>query len=193
MARPREFDERQAVEQAMAVFWRYGYGASSMERLQGAMGLSKSSLYETFGSKRELLDVSLDRYHQFLAEGPLAPLMREGAGRAEIEETLRLSIARALTPEGRRGCLVNNCLAEVGPHDPHVMERLGVIVTWIEAAFLRAIERGQRDGTITRNEPARALTRFVLNTQSGLNLRAKARPKKNELEDIVRVALKALD
>ena len=193
MARPREFDEKQAVEQAMAVFWRYGYGASSMERLQEAMGLSKSSLYETFGSKRELLEVSLERYHTFLAEGPLAPLMREEAGRAEIEETLHLSIARALTPGGQRGCLVNNCLAEVGPHDPEVMDRLRVIVSWIEAAFLRAVERGQRDGTVTRDQPAKALVRFLLNTQSGLNLRAKARPKKNELEDIVRVALTALD
>ena len=33
----------------MQVFWSKGYGATSMRDLTSAMGLSKSSLYDSFG------------------------------------------------------------------------------------------------------------------------------------------------
>ena len=49
MARPREFEPRQALEHAMGVFWTKGYEAASLADLIGAMGISKSSLYETYG------------------------------------------------------------------------------------------------------------------------------------------------
>jgi len=98
-----------------------------------------------------------------------------------------------MTPEGQRGCLVNNCLAELAPHDSDIMEATCGIIGWIESMLQRAVEQGQRDGTITRREPARALAHMLLNTQSGLNLRAKARPDKTVLEDIVRMTLKLLD
>ena len=43
MARPREFDTTEALNQAMQVFWSKGYEATSLSDLIGAMELSKSS------------------------------------------------------------------------------------------------------------------------------------------------------
>ena len=53
MARPQEFDTAEALYKAMDVFWRKGYEATSLADLLDATGLSKSSLYATFGGKRE--------------------------------------------------------------------------------------------------------------------------------------------
>ncbi|MCH7554884.1 MAG: TetR family transcriptional regulator, partial [Proteobacteria bacterium] len=63
-ARPREFDTTQALDRAMRVFWAQGYDATSLCDLLCAMGLSKSSLYETFGSKHELYLAALDHYNR---------------------------------------------------------------------------------------------------------------------------------
>ena len=54
MARPLEFDRKQALENAMEVFWTKGYTATSVNDLIQAMGLSKSSLYGTFGGKHAI-------------------------------------------------------------------------------------------------------------------------------------------
>ena len=62
MARPREFDTTEALSQAMQVFWSKGFKATSLNDLLDAMGLSKSSFYDTFGSKHEVFLETIEHY-----------------------------------------------------------------------------------------------------------------------------------
>ncbi|GAC1620384.1 MAG: TetR/AcrR family transcriptional regulator [Nevskia sp.] len=193
MARPREFDEQRVVRLALDVFWHKGYNGASLSDLLVATDLSKSSLYESFGSKRELVVEALHYYGRMLMEGPLAPLCEPQAGRREIEKTLRSAAAMALRPEGQRGCFVNNCMAEIAPHDPLVLEAAQAVKLQLENALTDAVRRGQKAGEISGGESARALARFLVNTLSGINLAAKEKPSKAVLDDILRVAIRALD
>ena len=59
MARPREFNESEPLGDAMQLFWQCGYENASLSEITRATGLSISSLYDTFGSKHELLLSSL--------------------------------------------------------------------------------------------------------------------------------------
>ena len=60
--RPRAFDEDQALDAAIDVFWRLGYEGASMAELTQAMGINKPSLYAVFGSKEKLFVRALERY-----------------------------------------------------------------------------------------------------------------------------------
>ena len=60
MARPQEFDTTEALHQTMDVFCCKGFEATSLADLLKATGLSKSSLYATFGGKRELFVAAFD-------------------------------------------------------------------------------------------------------------------------------------
>lgn len=193
MARPRCFDEHQALHSALEVFWAKGYNAASMTDLLDATRLSKSSLYGRFGSKQALVVEAMRCYAEQLMCGPLAALGRPDAGRAEIEEALRATVAVARTEAGQRGCFINNCLTEIAPHDAEVMAAAAAAIEHLEATLLAAVRRGQQHGAITVSEPPEALARFLVNTLSGLNLAAKSKPGAERLDDIVRVALRALD
>jgi TetR/AcrR family transcriptional repressor of nem operon len=193
MARSREFDEDDVLERAMQVFWRRGYQATSLNHLLEAMGLSKSSFYETFGTKRDLLLTALRRYAGSGMAGLIAPLLGKDASRPEIEKTFAKMVRHARSAEGRRGCLVNNTLGEVAPNDEVVFTATREVLEQLESILTAVVERGQLKGEITRKENARSIARFLANAIGGLNLAAKARPDRATLDDVVRVTLRALD
>lgn len=62
MARPRGFDEDKVIKSAMAIFWKQGYNATSVADLEKATGLSRISIYNTFGDKEGLFLRTLDLY-----------------------------------------------------------------------------------------------------------------------------------
>ncbi len=193
MARMREFDEQEALDGAMHLFWQRGYAAASLNDLLDATDLSKSSFYETFGNKRDLLIASLAHYQASPMAQLTEALRRPDPGRAHIEETLRRVVQHALSEEGQRGCFVNNSLCEVGAHDEDVRDAALAVLEFLEGSLARAIANGQKNGTIVSREKPRALARFFVNTFSGINVAAKWKPGKAQLDDIMRVALRALD
>src|SRR5262245_5695527 len=60
--RPRSFDTGVAVERAMRLFWRKGYGSTSLSDLTRAMRIKRPSLYAAFGNKEALFRTTLTRY-----------------------------------------------------------------------------------------------------------------------------------
>ncbi len=60
--RPREFDEAEALDCALELFWRQGYEGTSIADLRTAIGITAPSLYAAFGSKEELYRRVLERY-----------------------------------------------------------------------------------------------------------------------------------
>ncbi|TDU26637.1 TetR family transcriptional regulator [Panacagrimonas perspica] len=193
MARTRAFDEQEALDGAMHLFWRRGYGAASLNDLLDATDLSKSSFYETFGNKRDLLLAALKRYDESPMAALIEPLRRPDPGRAQIEQTFRNVVQHALSEEGQRGCFVNNCLCEIGAQDPEIRKAAREVLDSLEGALANAVANGQKNGSVTSQEKPRATARFLVNTLSGINVAAKWKPGKAALDDIVRVALRALD
>jgi TetR/AcrR family transcriptional repressor of nem operon len=192
MVRSREFDEDEVLERAMEAFWLRGYRATTLEQLLEAMQLSKSSFYATFGSKKDVLLTALRRYADSAMGGLVAPLLRPQAGRAEIEETLERLVRHARSRDGARGCLVNNCLGEVAPHEPDVRVAVRTILAALEARLVEIVSRAQEAGEITRDESPRTIARFLATTFGAINMAAKARPTRGELDDVVHMALRAL-
>ena len=54
MAGIKQFDRHEVLDRAMAVFWKRGYEATSIQDLLEATGINRGSLYATFGNKQQL-------------------------------------------------------------------------------------------------------------------------------------------
>lgn len=119
MSRPREFDKDTALDAAIDVFWSRGYEATSIADLEEATGLSRSSIYQAFGNKRELYQGALDRYKQRQIDPALAAMAAPGAGRAELRMylTALAALFRNNPDLAMRGCLIVNSVTELGGRD----------------------------------------------------------------------------
>src|SRR5580704_12190384 len=62
--RPAVFDRAAALKEAMKLFWERGYEGTSFDELIGAMGISASSFYNSFGNKEELYREATEAYVQ---------------------------------------------------------------------------------------------------------------------------------
>ena len=194
MARPREFNAEDALEKAMQLFWAKGYEATSLADLTAAMGLSKSSLYDTFGSKHELFLSAMDRYNETVAARRAAGVI-DGAKdpRAGIAAVFAAFLDEMLGAGEKRGCFVNNSAVELAPHDAAVAARAAAGLAHLEKAFYGAVRQGQEAGDIAAGRDARALARYLAASLNGLIVLAKTNPERAALEEVVGIVLAALD
>jgi TetR/AcrR family transcriptional repressor of nem operon len=194
VGRPKEFDEQQALDRAMEVFWANGYEATSVQDLLDAMGINRGSMYATFGDKHDLFLAAIERY------GATVMCHLEHAltdGDSPIEN-IRCVLTNAgggakKTAEGKCcGCLATNAIVELAPHDPHVAEKSVEMLRRIEKAFENALGRAQAAGELSKSADTRALARFLGTTLQGLVVLSKAAAGKAHVRDSVDVALAAL-
>lgn len=193
MSRCREFDIDDALDQALNAFWDKGYSATTMTNLMAAMGLSKSSFYECFGSKRAALLAALSRYsareltearRQFSAGGPVAP---------RLAAWVRHSIdPAACRPNQRCGCLIVNIAVELAPHDREIEDAVRRHLDMLAAFLAEAIQQGQEDGSISSGfEPAHSAD-MLLNLIGGIQVLAKGGMETHRLAAIIEVQLHCL-
>jgi TetR/AcrR family transcriptional repressor of nem operon len=190
--RPREFDRIDVLERAMQVFWSKGYAATSMRDLTDAMALSKSSLYDTFGSKHDLFLEAMDHYRETVTSQVRSVAALQKPAVQVIAAVLHRAVDRILEPNGRRGCFLNNCAVEVAPWDPEAAERCRAGMTVMEETFLKLVQRAQAEGDISDERDAKALARFLNGTVNGIMVVGKANPDRDVLDDIVAAAVRDL-
>lgn len=178
----------------MEVFWAKGYEAASLTDLVGAMGISKSSFYDTYGSKHDLLLSALDHYNKTIGCRVTDLVLDHPQGpKAGIAAALNGVVNQNVEGDSRRGCLTSNCTVELAPHDPAVAAKVQDSRDHLEAAFYEAVRMGQDSNEIPRRSDARALAHFLTCSVNGLTVMAKSGADRAALEDAVRIALSTLD
>lgn len=191
MGRPREFDERAALNAAMRVFWEKGYEGASLDDLTAAMRINRSSLYSTFGDKERLFRKIMAQY----GEGPMS-FMRDAlnlsSARAAIEALLRGTVEFLADPGHPRGCLSLQGGLACGTGVESVQQAM---VEWRESA-LRALQKrtqqAKRDGDIPGDVNPKDLARYVFVLVNGLGVQAANGAKPAEMRRAVELALRTL-
>jgi len=188
----KHFDQDVALGREMDQFWRQGYEATSVQDLVDELGLSRSSLYATFGDKDALFQAALQHYCRAEA-GPRHDLLH---GDRPVREAVReLLEGIAAAPEvhpDRRGCLVVNAAMERVPADPATARAVAAQLERFETALRDALRRGQERGELDPAQDPRALARFFVALVQGMRVVGKAGRDPAGLRDVVEVALRAL-
>lgn len=192
MARPREFCEQEALQSAMEVFWSKGYEGTSLCDLTEAMGISKSSFYETFGSKHDLYLETLRHYDETVVKRGASELTGGGSGKEAIRTILYTMIGNCSEESGRKGCFIGNSAVEMSAHDPEARQRVAATLRHMEDAFHAAVVRGQEQGDIAKDKDARLLARSLLVTGNGLQVAGRAEEDCCRLQEVADLVVDSL-
>jgi TetR/AcrR family transcriptional repressor of nem operon len=191
MARPREFDREEVLGQAIKVFADHGFGGTSTDALLKAMGISRQSMYDTFGDKRRLYLEALQRY----SAGSVSEIIRSlNAGPSPLKGLEAALVAFASRPraETALGCMGVSSTCEFGRSDPEVAVANDVSARTLQAALERVIAEGKASGEVGSHVDVRTAAQFIGVTLSGMKVAARGGVSASTLRDIARMAIRSL-
>lgn len=191
MPRPREFDPDAVVDTAVDVFLSGGYAATSTDNLCERTGVSRSSLYNTFKSKRDLYEQALRRYCERSRTEFAALAEQPGPVRAVLRDFLLDAADGQLADPQRRGCLALSAAVEIGMDDPGVADLARRDFDHLVESFRVLIERGQRDGEISPDRDALALARLVHASLVAIHALGRVADERKRVTDIIDALLES--
>ncbi|MDR4308592.1 TetR/AcrR family transcriptional regulator [Chelatococcus sambhunathii] len=191
MGRPKEFDPDEALCAALQVFWKRGFDGASMTDLTEAMGITRPSLYATYGNKEDLFRKVLDRYEQshlcFVAEA-----LEEPTARDTIDRLLK-GYADVLTnPLHPPGCLGLNSAVCGGAESEPIRQELIARRSLSEETLRKRLERASAEGELGAGEDPADWARYVMSVGLGMAVRAASGATREELYRVAEIALRAL-
>lgn len=192
MARKKEFDPDTALQRALIAFWRLGYEHTSIEVLMREMGISKQSLYDTFGDKRSIYLRAMSLYRE-TTNGFLRELFQGEKSVKKGFASLFQAMAIESQEQHERGCLLMNTNLSHPTYDAEIKSFLRDNQREVESIFERAFREAQRRGEIATNKSPAALAKFFVATLQGMRALARLNNNREELEQISRTALSTLE
>ncbi len=193
MARVKEFDEAEVLDQALELFRARGYRHTSFADLVDELGVGRQSLYDTYGDKHALFLAALRRY---LARGQ-DHMRRALADEATPVRAAFLQLLEGMLAgqcsSGNPGCLMVNSMVELAPHDADVRALAQEHARTIEGLFASRLAAAQRRGELGPDKDPVALARYLHHTILGLAVASRGLGDADGLRTTGRLALQVLD
>ena len=193
MARTKDFDENEVLTKAIQLFWHKGYNGTSMQDLVDGLGISRSSLYDTYTDKHTLFVKALESYQNSGAARIQEIIDNSGSTKETVQKLLEMATTELLDDKQQKGCFMVNAEVEVASHDAEVSNLVCKNDQQMEEAFYQVIKKGQESGEIKNQQDARALSRFIFNSVKGMRVTAKSTPDRSLFDDIIKLTISALD
>lgn len=166
MAGVRQFNEDEAFEKALALFWKKGFAETSMQELAAVTGVQRGSLYNAYQSKETLFLHVFVRYSEHIFAQVSAALDKPTL-RGALRAFFAFMIGSMTTGMPARGCLSTKAAFGRDVIDEPIREALQRMLDGLEAVLAERLarpEKGVRLG-VSPQEAARlivTLTRGIV-------------------------------
>jgi AcrR family transcriptional regulator len=189
--RPRAFDRAAAVDSAMRLFWERGFEGTTLEDLTAGMGISLSSLYDTFGSKQGLFYEAVDHY--FLGPGGYMDQVMDAGldARSTVEQAFELAAIACTSEEFPAGCMVSLAAIYVPPELHDMRDQMRVRRNDMAPAFIALLTQARTRGEIPMDADIGALGTFFAALFRGMAVLARDGAPREKLRGIGRMAMLA--
>ena len=181
------------MQKAKDVFTEKGYNGTSMDDLVQATGLSRSSIYDTFGDKHGLFLKTLDQYRCAQLSDLKQLQAKTDSPKKKIRVIFDYVVKDMLSDEDRKGCMLVNASMEMSCVDKEIARAALENMEEMEEQFSRLIKEGQAKGEIAKKASPKALARYLYSNLMGLRIVGKSRPDADALRETVKVILSMLD
>lgn len=178
------FDKEDALNKAMYLFWEKGYDATYISDLIETMGISRSTLYDSFGDKDELFKLVLEHYKNYGSQK--RKLLFSGKNTKEsLTSFFYQHIEKCYSDDLPKSCMITNSSLLIGHIDPSIEEILLNDFNELEKVFKQVIEEGKKKGEISQEANIELVAYSLLSLNHSLNVMSRYKKEKNLAYDLV--------
>ncbi|MFC0214918.1 TetR/AcrR family transcriptional regulator [Paenibacillus chartarius] len=193
MGRSKEFDTSIVLRKAMEVFGHYGYEGTTLQHLLDGLGIARQSLYDTYGTKRDLFISAVKHYVTEKSDAVISCLEQPGSAKEAIARIFHEVAAVLKDEERRKECFILNSAIDQVPHNPEIAAFFNRDMARLEHAFYGAIMRAREMGELNANMNPRAHAQYLNHARYSLTQAAKLTQDPVVLDHITEVILTTLD
>jgi TetR/AcrR family transcriptional regulator, copper-responsive repressor len=187
--RPRGYQPDVALGQALDLFRKGGFAATSLDDLSVATGMNRPSLYGAFGDKRELYIKSYQRYRDDARAAMLEIFGEAMSIRKRLQRIYAIALDIYLEGESPRGCFTVMTAASEAVADPGIRAMVLEGFVELDRAFASCFRTAKENGEIAATSDPIVLAQLASATLHTVAIRARAGVPRKELEAIVKGAL----
>ena len=184
MARHIEFHETEALQAAMRAFWTKGYDSTSLHDLEMSMKLKRTSIYNTFGNKRELFKQVINYYQKTVLSELFALLDNIESIDEGIEKLLNCIVDIHFQKHNPGGCLAILSILEREQHDEQTIALLEKPFRSLHRFLQKRLKDAQLAGEISTQFNSAALATTIVTTITGIFVMGKAGFSKKQLTTV---------
>ena len=192
MARTKAFNRDKVLDKAMFLFWQKGYHATTMENLVSHLGINRASIYDTYGSKRDLFDKALNRYREQKYTRVAGILHQHQEVRKGFYRLFEFFVESAIDGDDAKGCLLVNATTELAIADLYVQQKIASNQAVYEKLYVKYLEYGIKNKQLSEGLDLKSIASFFYTLQCGLEVAAKVQSSKEDLMAQVNMGLKLL-
>lgn len=188
--RPKCFDEQEALQKAMMLFWKYGYEATAMSDLTKALNLTAPSIYSTFGDKSQLFHACLDYYLKHEACSLDLIFQQAETAKVAIELYLYENLKKLLQQDKPTGCMLVTATMNCSEQHQPLQHDLLLKRQQVKEKIYQRLQQGVEDGDLSSDADIQAMTDYYSTVIQGLTMQARDGVAIEQLENVVTLALK---
>lgn len=189
MARTPQFDRDIALNNAMLLFWKQGYHATSMKDIEYALDMRPGSIYAAFGNKEALFNEALRTYGERLIDQYTELLFESSDVMDGFRQVMITMVGECGQDKPSMACMIVKSLLELHTLDDAdastAINYIDRFENLFKEAFLLAKERGQLNASA---DPERLALLFQA-TLVGVTTYAHRGLDKTTLDQLVEDAL----
>ncbi len=190
MPKVKLFDIDIARQLATELFWQKGYEGTSMQNLVDTIGISRSSIYDTYIDKYNLYLNCLDHY-----KNSNVARLNEKTRKSDNPLAFITSFFKSIckSTELGLGCFVVNANAEFGASDENISTITTSYYTELEKLFAKVIEDGQVQKQFSKKIIAKDSAKFLVSISNSLQLMARNSQSSKDLNLIAKMAISSIE
>ncbi|UYQ94662.1 TetR/AcrR family transcriptional regulator [Chitinophaga horti] len=193
MVRTKKFDEDAVLDKAVDLFRRQGYQGTTPRELTEQLGISRSSLYDTYGDKRSLFIKVMKRYKRNRANQLKSVQQRSVNALQSIRTIFQMTVDECFVDADPKGCFLVNAIIELAPRETELINLVSDCMKDHEDVLYQLIRQGIADRQIKRIAHPKAAARYLVNALYGISISVKAGADRKLCSEIIRNTLSPIE